>query len=150
MIQWVVYISVVGILIYFAYRGLQRGLVLSAFGAVALLAALIGANIAANAFPHRMEVLLEPLINNGIDTHARTLTFFTAFFLIWLALRMVTVLLDTLAQLPVLHYINKICGAVCGVVQGVIVVWLGALALQYIGWISANALGGSFIQRFLV
>ena len=58
------------------------------------------------------------------DWILRGVAFFVAFILVFIALRVVFGLLNIVAKLPLLKSLNKLLGAVAGLLQGMVIVWL--------------------------
>ena len=52
-----------------------------------------------------------------------------SFLVVWILLRIVTILLAGIVQLPVLHQIDCIAGAVGGLLISLIVIWIGGIAV---------------------
>ena len=52
-----------------------------------------------------------------------------SFVVVWILLRVVTILLAGIVQLPVLHQIDCIAGAVGGLLISLIVIWIGGVAV---------------------
>lgn len=63
------------------------------------------------------------------DTIINSLTFLILVIVIYIILKIVIAALDVVAKLPVLNSINKGAGAVIGLVQGLLFVWVGCLVL---------------------
>ena len=59
----------------------------------------------------------------------KVLAFIAAFLLITLLLRLTIFTLDRIAELPVLHGINKFLGLLCGAGMGLLVIWVFFLVL---------------------
>ena len=59
--------------------------------------------------------------------------FLLGFFLILLAWRLLSRALDLVARLPGLHFLNKTGGALFGLVQGCIILFVAAWLLQFFG-----------------
>lgn len=64
---------------------------------------------------------------------AYLILFLLGFFLILLAWRLLSRALDLVARLPGLHFLNKTVGALFGLVQGCIVLFVAAWLLQFFG-----------------
>ena len=64
---------------------------------------------------------------------AYLILFLLGFFLILLAWRLLSRALDLVALLPVLHFLNKTGGALFGLVQGCIILFVAAWLLQFFG-----------------
>lgn len=63
------------------------------------------------------------------DTIVNALTFLVLVIVIYIIIRIVIGVLDLVAKLPVLRSVNKGAGAVVGLVQGLLFVWVGCLVL---------------------
>lgn len=64
---------------------------------------------------------------------AYLILFLLGFFLILLAWRLLSRALDLVARLPGLHFLNKTGGALFGLVQGCIILFVAAWLLQFFG-----------------
>lgn len=64
---------------------------------------------------------------------AYLILFLLGFFLILLAWRLLSRALDLVARLPGLHFLNKTGGALFGLVQGCIILFVAAWLLQFLG-----------------
>lgn len=64
---------------------------------------------------------------------AYLILFLLGFFLILLAWRLLSRTLDLVARLPGLHFLNKTGGALFGLVQGCIILFVAAWLLQFFG-----------------
>ena len=64
---------------------------------------------------------------------AYLILFLLGFFLILLAWRLLSRALDLVARLPVLHFLNKTLGAVFGLLQGCVVLFVAAWTIQFMG-----------------
>lgn len=64
---------------------------------------------------------------------AYLILFLLGFFLILLAWRLLSRALDLVARLPWLHFLNKTGGALFGLVQGCIILFVAAWLLQFFG-----------------
>ena len=64
---------------------------------------------------------------------AYLILFLLGFFLILLAWRLLSRALDLMARLPGLHFLNKTGGALFGLVQGCIILFVAAWLLQFFG-----------------
>ena len=64
---------------------------------------------------------------------AYLILFLLGFFLILLAWRLLSRALDLVARLPGLHFLNKTGGALFGLVQGCIIIFVAAWLLQFFG-----------------
>ena len=52
-----------------------------------------------------------------------------SFVVVWILLRIVTMLLAGIVRLPVLHQIDCIAGAVCGLFTALIIIWIGGIVV---------------------
>ena len=71
---------------------------------------------------------------------AYLILFLLGFFLILLAWRLLSRALDLVARLPGLHFLNKTGGALFGLVQGCIILFVAAWLLQFFGQMLAREL----------
>lgn len=83
-----------------------------------------------------------------VQTVARIFTFLIAFFLIWLAIRIIAQFLDAIAQLPLLNLVNRLGGLAAGLIQGAVAVWLIVFVLYFTGVFSPSAYENSFMLRW--
>ncbi|MCL2363526.1 MAG: CvpA family protein [Defluviitaleaceae bacterium] len=207
---WLLDFVIVTVIIVCVIRGFQRGLVLSLFGALTLIVALVGAFIISGMFSHHAEGLIEPPISNWVESRfernitdeglpppragdpifealrtlgvnenlseriesdvstqleragntfqmavtaalvslfARMITLIVAFLLLFFGLRLLAHLLDAIAQLPILNIINKLGGLGGGLLQGVLIVWLGVTVLFFVGLVDSTSAEQSFWLR---
>ncbi len=63
------------------------------------------------------------------DVAFRAVCCVISFVIVWIVLRIVTFLLSGLVQLPVLHQIDCIAGAVGGLLIALIIIWIGGIAV---------------------
>ena len=52
-----------------------------------------------------------------------------SFMLVWVCLRLVTGVLSGVVKLPIIHQIDCIAGAVCGLCTALIIIWIGGIAV---------------------
>ena len=52
-----------------------------------------------------------------------------SFVVVWILLRIVTMVLAGIVRLPVLHQIDCIAGAVCGLCTALIIIWIGGIVV---------------------
>lgn len=52
-----------------------------------------------------------------------------SFIIVWILLRLVTGLLSGVVKLPMLHQIDCLAGAVCGLFTALVVIWIGGIAV---------------------
>ena len=82
---------------------------------------------------------------------AYLLLFLLGFFLILLAWRLLSQALDLVARLPGLHFLNKTAGAIFGLVQGGIVLFVAAWLLQFFGQLlPAELVGQTVLLKFFM
>ena len=63
------------------------------------------------------------------DLILKAITFFILIIIIYIIVRIVIFMLDFISKLPVINSINKTGGLVVGLVQGLLIVWIGCLIL---------------------
>ena len=68
------------------------------------------------------------------------LSFVATFLILIIGLRILSVVLDIISKLPVLHQVNKMAGLIAGLVQGLIIIWLLCIAITIF---SGSELGNS-------
>ena len=71
------------------------------------------------------------------------ISFVATFLVIYIALKILCFSLDLISKLPVLNQINQLCGLAAGFVHGMLLVWLGCIALTAI---SGSELGGKLMK----
>lgn len=98
-------------------------------------------NIIESLIDNYNPLILKGLNVNGIGEYVGSslsvmavngLVFVVLFIVFSLALNAVVTLLDLIARLPVLKQMNRVGGLGVGVIVGVLVVWVGALALSFV------------------
>ena len=52
-----------------------------------------------------------------------------SFVVVWILLRIVTMVLAGIVRLPVLHQIDCIAGAICGLCTALIIIWIGGIVV---------------------
>ncbi len=52
-----------------------------------------------------------------------------SFVVVWILLRIVTMVLAGIVKLPVLHQIDCIAGAICGLCTALIIIWIGGIVV---------------------
>lgn len=70
------------------------------------------------------------------------MAYLISFVIVWTALKALTIALDLVTKLPLLHGINRLAGGVLGLVQGIVLTWV----LFLLGTILCN---GEMGQRFI-
>lgn len=68
MTALIIDIVIIGIVAYSMWRGYRNGLIRGVFGTVALIAALLIANIAASAYSEEFEGIMVPFVGGVVDT----------------------------------------------------------------------------------
>lgn len=81
-----------------------------------------------------------------------TAAYLLSFVIVWTALRVITMALDIVAMLPLLHGINKLAGGVLGAAEGIVLVWIAFLLVTAF---CSGAVGQQFFEmisesRFLL
>jgi uncharacterized membrane protein required for colicin V production len=66
----VIDLLVLGVIAFFALRGLKKGLVMAVAGAVIFIVALVGAWMAVGAFSPRVQTFVEPMISGWVESRA--------------------------------------------------------------------------------
>ena len=75
----------------------------------------------------------EYLVNTVSDMFLKAITFFVLIIVIYIIVRIVIVIFDFIGKLPVIKSINKTGGLVVGIVQGLLIVWIGCLVVTAFG-----------------
>ena len=70
------------------------------------------------------------------------MAYLISFVIVWTVLKAITVALDIVTKLPVLHGINKLAGGILGLIQGIVIVWV----IFLLGAILSN---GQMGQQFM-
>ncbi len=77
--------------------------------------------------------------------------FIVAFVLILLVWRLISGALDLVARLPVLHFLNKTGGAIFGLLQACILLFVAAWLAQYLGnWIPEETVQKTWLLQFFM
>ena len=71
----------------------------------------------------------EYVIDELTDTIIKALTFFVLTIVIYIIIRIIIAVLDVFSKLPIINGINKWAGAVVGLVQGLLFIWIASLVL---------------------
>ena len=75
----------------------------------------------------------EYLVTTVSDMFLKAITFFVLIIVIYIIVRIVIVIFDFIGKLPVIKSINKTGGLVVGIVQGLLIVWIGCLVVTAFG-----------------
>lgn len=75
------------------------------------------------------ETIQEYVIDELTDTIIKALTFFILTIIIYIIIRIIIGVLDVFSKLPIINGINKWAGAVIGLVQGLLFIWIASLVL---------------------
>ena len=85
------------------------------------------------------------------ESAAYLIIFLLAFVLILLAWKLISHALDLVARLPGLHFLNKSLGALFGVIQGIIILFVAAWLLQFFGGIlPQDAVEKTYLLKFFM
>lgn len=76
------------------------------------------------------ETIQEYVIDELTDTIIKALTFLVLTLIIYIAIRIIIAVLDVFSKLPIISGINKWAGAVIGIVQGLLFIWIASLVLM--------------------
>ena len=148
-------IVLLGLLVYWFIMGVRRGLILSLCGLLAVLLGLVGGwYLAVSQAPALAEELL-PFFTQHLTAEAalpaaQALLFLAGFVgvqLIWTALCHI---LNLVAKLPGLNFLNKTLGGILGLVKGTLILLVARWALcDLLGWIPAQVAAESRILPWL-
>lgn len=75
------------------------------------------------------ETIQEYVIEELTDTIIKALTFLVLTLIIYIIIRIIIGVLDVFSKLPIINGINKWAGAVVGLVQGLLFIWIASLIL---------------------
>lgn len=75
------------------------------------------------------DAIQEYVIEELTDTIIKALTFLALTLIIYIVIRIIIGVLDVFSKLPIINGINKWAGAVIGLVQGLLFIWLASLIL---------------------
>ena len=85
------------------------------------------------------------------ESAAYLISLLLAFVLILLAWKLISHALDLVARLPGLHFLNKSLGALFGVIQGIIILFVAAWLLQFFGGIlPQDAVEKTYLLKFFM
>ena len=85
------------------------------------------------------------------ESAAYLIIFLLAFVLILLAWKLISHALDLVTRLPGLHFLNKTFGAVFGLIQGCIILFVAAWLLQFFGGIlPRDAVENTYLLKFFM
>ena len=75
------------------------------------------------------ETIEEYVIDELTDTVIKSLTFLILTIVIYIIIRIIIAVLDVFSKLPIINGINKWAGAVVGLAQGLLFIWIASLVL---------------------
>ncbi len=75
------------------------------------------------------DAIQEYVIEELTDTIIKALTFLGLTLIIYIVIRIIIGVLDVFSKLPIINGINKWAGAVIGLVQGLLFIWIASLIL---------------------
>lgn len=90
------------------------------------------------------KVILEPIVKEAVDVQENiqnyvsealshtiivALTFLVLVVIVYIVVRIAVSVIDLMSKLPILNGVNKMAGAIVGLVQGLLFVWIGCLVL---------------------
>ena len=73
------------------------------------------------------------IVSTVSDLILKAITFFILIIIIYIVVRIVIFMLDFISKLPVINSINKTGGLVVGLLQGLLIVWIGCLIVTAFG-----------------
>lgn len=76
------------------------------------------------------DTIQEYVIDELTDTIIKALTFLILTLIIYIVIRIIIAVLDVFSKLPIINGINKWAGAVIGLVQGLLFIWIASLVLM--------------------
>ena len=96
--------------------------------------------LAVNTFTEYVSEYLAQSVVNGI-------AFVVSFLLATILIRVITYALDLISKLPLINGVNKIAGAVLGIVKAVLFVWIAFLILTILCNTEVGKAGLELIER---
>ena len=76
------------------------------------------------------DTIQEYVIDELTDTIIKALTFLILTLIIYIVIRIIIAVLDVFSKLPIINGINKWAGAVIGLVQGLLFIWIASLVMM--------------------
>ncbi|WP_182200381.1 CvpA family protein [Paraliobacillus salinarum] len=157
-------ILIIGLLVLGLLRGLKRGFILQAFHLVSFIISFIVAAIYYDKLADKLIMWIPyPNLPEGetwavfLDSLPLEAAFYNAiafaiiFFSVKIILSIISSMLDFVAELPVLHSINRLLGAILGFIESYVVLFvlLYIAALAPVG-IVQQAIEGSSVAQFII
>ena len=148
-------IALVGLLVYWFLMGLRKGLILSLCGLIAVLLGLVGgwylATTQAGALATQWEsFFLQYLTAEAALPATRAILFWGGFVVVQMVWTALCHILDLVAKLPGLNFINKFLGGVLGLVMGFLILLVAQWALvDLLGWIPKEVAAQSRVLPWL-
>lgn len=148
-------IALLGLLVYWFVMGIRRGLILSLCGLAAVLLGLVGGWYLAVTQAPALAVQWEPFFAQHLTPEiafsaTRAILFLAGFVVIQVVWTALCHILDLVAKLPGLHFLNKALGGVLGLAKGVLILLVAQWALcDLLGWIPPEVAAESRILPWL-
>lgn len=144
-----------GVLVYFFIIGVRKGLILSLCSLLAAFLGLIGGWYLAAFHSSPLQLWLEPIFATHLMTDfsglaAKIILFLVGFIGLQLIWTLLCHVLDLVARLPGLHFINKTLGGILGLVKGMLIILIVLWILcDVLAWIPPQVAAGSRILYYL-
>lgn len=148
-------IVLLGLLIYWFIMGVRRGLILSLCGLLAVVLGLAGGWYLAHTQAAPLAQELEPFFTQYLTPEAAlpasgALLFLGGFLVVQLVWTALCHILNLVAKLPGLHFLNKTFGGILGLVKGTLILLVARWALvDLLGWIPLEVAAQSRILPWL-
>lgn len=148
-------IVLVGLLVYWFLMGLRKGLILSLCGLIAVLLGLVGGWYLATTQAAPLAAQWESFFAEYLTAEAalpatRAILFLGGFVVVQMVWTALCHILDLVAKLPGLNFINKFLGGVLGLVMGILILLVAQWALvDLLGWIPPEVAAQSRVLPWL-
>lgn len=148
-------IVLLGLLVYWFVMGLRRGLILSLCGLLAVLVGLAGGWYLATTQAAPLALAWEPFFAQHLTAEAalpgaRAVLFLVGFLVVQMVWTALCHILNLVAKLPGLHFLNKALGGLLGLVKGALILLVARWALcDLLGWIPTEVAAQSRVLPWL-
>ncbi len=148
-------IVLVGLLVYWFLMGLRKGLILSLCGLIAVLLGLAGGwylatTQAAFLAAQWNDFFVQHLSAEAALPATRAILFLGGFVVVQMLWTAICHILDLVAKLPGLNFINKFLGGILGLAGGILILLVARWALvDLLGWIPPEVAAESRVLPYL-